>query len=84
LIGGGMLLIVLGLIIGRMIRWCLDVLNHHIFKSSLTYNAYLPILCILWVRLLASGGSMLLYVKELFLIVICLALLERYGTQLKY
>lgn len=80
LIGGGMLLVVFGFITGWLIRWSLMLIRFKVFKSSFTFYAYLPLVCILWVKVLASGGNLLLPMKELMLVVICLFLLERYGA----
>jgi len=80
LVGGGVFLAVCSLIIGWFIRWSSSVLRLKIFKSKYTFQAYLPLLCILWVKLLSSGGNLMLYLKELILVVICLVILERYGT----
>lgn len=83
LIGGGIFMSVFGFVVGWLIRWSLMFLKFKIFKSSFTFQAYLPIVCILWVKLLSSGGNMFLPMKELFLVVVCLFLLERYATTSK-
>ncbi|MFK5892765.1 MAG: hypothetical protein QM504_06060 [Pseudomonadota bacterium] len=80
LIGGGIFLIVFGFIVGWVIRWGLMLLRYNVFKSEFTLQAYLPFFCILWVKLLSSGGLVLLPMKELFLVTICLVFVERYGT----
>ena len=80
LVGGGLLLAVSGFVAGWVIRWSLMFIRFNIFKSSFTFQAYLPIVCILWVKVLSAGGNILLPMKELFLVVVCLFLLERYGT----
>lgn len=82
LIGGGLFLAVFSFMFGWFIRWSSSVLRLRIFKSDFTFQAYLPLLCILWVKLLSSGGNVSLYVKELVLVITCLYLLERYGTQI--
>jgi len=83
LVGGGIFLIVFSFIVGALIRGSVVILKYKVFRSGYTFQAYLPLLCILWVKLLASGGGMALYMKELFLVVVCLALLERYGVRSK-
>lgn len=80
LVGGDVLLIVSGFIAGWVIRWSLMFIRFNVFKSSYTFYAYLPIVCILWVKVLASGGNLMLPMKELMLIVICLFWLEKYAT----
>jgi len=80
LVGGGVLLAISGIIAGWAIRWSLMFIRFKVFKSSLTFYAYLPLVCILWVKVLASGGNLLLPMKELMLVVFCLFLLERYAT----
>jgi len=83
LVGGGLLLAVSGFIAGWVIRWSLMFIRFKVFKSSFTFYAYLPLVCVLWVKVLASGGNLLLPMKELMLVVICLFLLERYATTSK-
>jgi len=80
LIGGSFFLAVCSFITGWLLRLGSIFLKFKVFKSKYTFQAYLPLLCIFWVKLLASGGSLMLYMKELLLVVIFLVLLERYGS----
>ena len=81
LVGGGLLLVVSGFVAGWVIRWNLMFIRFKVFKSSFTFYAYLPLVCILWVRVLAAGGNLALPMKQLLLEVIFLFLLERYATK---
>jgi len=83
LVGGDLLLVISGFIAGWAIIWSLMFIRYKVFKSSFTFYAYLPLVCILWVKVLASGGNLLLPMKELMLVVICLFLLEKYATTSK-
>ncbi|MFK5950445.1 MAG: hypothetical protein QM500_16950 [Methylococcales bacterium] len=78
LIGGGLFLSVCCLLIGIIIRYTSSFIQIILFKSKYTFNAYLPLLCILWVKLLSSGGNLMLYIKELVLVIVCLMLIERF------
>ena len=76
LIGGVPFLIFGCFIIGWCFRWISMFIRKYIL-SSIAFNAYLPMLCILWVKLLCSGGLIPLYMKELILIVSFLYFAER-------
>lgn len=79
---GGVGFLSLGCFItGWVIRWSSNYLRRKIFKLPFTFQAYLPLFCILWIKLLSSGGNMELYIKELILVIVCLAFMERYGTR---
>lgn len=80
LVGGVVFLSISCFIIGWVIRWCSVYLRTKVFKLNYTYHAYLPLFCILCVKLLSSGGNILLYVKEMFLVVLCMVFMEKYGT----
>jgi len=82
LVGGGFFLAIACLIVGMFIRLSSSFIQMKVFNSSYTFNAYLPLLCILWVKLLSSGGNLSLYIKELLLVVLCMYLLERSSTVL--
>lgn len=77
LIGGIPFLTFGCLVIGWVFRWSSLCIKDYIFLSSTTFNAYLPLLCILWVKVLASGGMISLFIKELILVVGCLFVVER-------
>jgi len=83
LVGGDLLLAVSGFFAGWVIIWSLMFIRYKVFKSNFTFYAYLPLVCILWVKVLASGGNLLLPMKELMLVVFCLFLLEKYATASK-
>lgn len=80
LVGGGLLVVVSGFVLGWVIRLSILFIRFKAFKSSFTFDAYLPLVCILWVRVLAGGGNILLPMKQLLLEVILFYLFERYGT----
>lgn len=63
-------------IIGWSFRWISMFIRKYLL-SSIAFNAYLPMLCILWVKLLCSGGMIPLYMKELILVVSVLYFAER-------
>lgn len=81
LVGGVGFLSLGSFIVGWVIRWSSNFLRQKVFRLSFTFQAYLPLFCILWVKLLSSGGDIELYIKELFLVILCLAFMERYGTR---
>lgn len=83
LVGGSVFLLVFCFVLGWLIRWSVIYLKCKVLMSNLTHQAYLPILCIFWIKLLAFGGNILLPMKELLLVVLCIFLLERYGTSSK-
>lgn len=76
LIGGLPVLIFGCFIIGWSFRWISMCIRKYIL-SSIAFNAYLPMLCILWVKVLCSGGLIPLYMKELILVVSLLYFVER-------
>jgi hypothetical protein len=79
-LSGGMVgLICGGLLLGACIGTSFFALRRWVFRYAVTYEALLLSLCVLWVKLLSSGGLILLYVKEWFLVVFCVALIERAG-----
>ncbi len=77
LVGGSPLLVIGCFVLGWMFRWLTMWIKNRILASDTTFNAYLPFLCILWVKVLCAGGMLLLYSKELMLIVGCLYCVER-------
>jgi len=81
LIGGEPLLVVgcfgLGWIFSCLTMWIKDTL----LTFETTFYAYFPFLCILWVKALSAGGMLLLYFKELVLILGCLYCVERLCCQ---
>lgn len=77
LIGGVPFLVFGCLIMGWAIRWTSTYTTNHIFLYSITFDAYLPFFCVLWVKILASGGLIPLYMKELALGIGCLFVIER-------
>lgn len=81
LAGGGALLTLGCFVIGWIIRWSSRWIREKVFRSPVTFQAYLPLFCILWIKLLSSGGVMELYIKELILVVACLAVMERVFTR---
>jgi hypothetical protein len=76
LIGGVPFLITGCFIIGWAFRWTSTLIMKHLL-SPIAFNAYLPMLGILWVKVLAAGGMLPLYLKELALVVIFLFFVER-------
>lgn len=81
LIGGGLMLSLCSFILGWIIRASANHLNKNIFKLDFTFQAYLPLLCIFWIKLISSGGNLTLYIKEFILVVISLIFMERFGTR---
>jgi len=77
LVGGSPLLVIGCFVLGWMFRWLTMWIKSRILAAETTFNAYLPFLCILWVKVLCAGGMLLLYFKELMLIVGCLYCVER-------
>jgi hypothetical protein len=76
LIGGVPFLIFGCFIIGWSFRWISMFIRKYILSST-AFNAYLPMLCILWVKVLSSGGEIPLFMKELILVVSFLYFVER-------
>jgi hypothetical protein len=75
---GGLPFLVFGcFVLGWAFRWITKCINDRILISHMTFYAYLPLLCILWIKMLSAGGMLSLYVKELILIVGCLYCVER-------
>ncbi|BFU91058.1 MAG: hypothetical protein NTAFB01_22450 [Nitrospira sp.] len=64
-------------VLGWAFRWLAMCIKNRIFTSQVTFYAYLPFLCILWVKVLSAGGMLSLYLKELILIVVCFCCVER-------
>jgi hypothetical protein len=64
-------------VLGWAFRWLAMCIKNRIFTSQATFYAYLPFLCILWVKVLSAGGMLSLYLKELILIVVCFWCVER-------
>lgn len=83
LVGGIPLLITGCFVLGWVFRWITGYLKNRLFTSHMTFYAYLPLLCILWIKMLSAGGMLSLYIKELMLIIGCLYCIERvcYLTQ---
>ncbi len=77
LIGGIPSLILGCLIIGTTIRWTTMFISNHVFSAPSSFEAYLPFFCILWVKVLAAGGGLPLYMKEFTLVLGCLYAMER-------
>ena len=81
---GGIPFLVFGcFVLGRAFRWLSTCIKDRILASEITFYAYLPFLCVLWVKVLCAGGMISLYLKELLLIVGCFYCVERicYRTQ---
>lgn len=77
LVGGSPLLVIGCFVLGWMFRWLTMWIKNRILASETTFNAYLPFWCILCVKVLCAGGMLLLYFKELVLILGCLYCVER-------
>lgn len=77
LVGGIPLLTFGSFVIGWAFRWLAMLIKDRILTSQITFYAYLPLLCILWVKVLSAGGMLPLYLKELMLIVGCFYCVER-------
>lgn len=77
LIGGEPLLVVGCFGLGWMFRCLAMWIKDRLLAFETTFYAYLPFLCILWVKVLSAGGMLFLYFKELVLIGGCLYCVER-------
>lgn len=77
LIGGEPLLVAGCFGLGLMFRCLAMWIKDKLLTFDSTFHAYLPFLCILWVKVLSAGGMLLLYFKELVLILGCLYCIER-------
>ena len=75
---GGIPLLTFGcFVIGWAFRWLAMLIKERVLISEITFYAYLPLLCILWVKVLSAGGMLPLYLKELMLLVGCFYCVER-------
>jgi hypothetical protein len=64
-------------VLGWAFRCLAMFIKTRVFTTQATFNAYLPLLCILWIKVLSAGGMLSLYLKELILIVVCFSYVER-------
>ncbi len=77
LIGGVVFLSFGSFVIGWSIRWTASLMRQRAFKYIGIFDAYLPLFCILWVKVLASGGLITLYLKELALVAASLYAIDK-------
>jgi hypothetical protein len=81
LIGGEPFLVLGCFGLGWMFRCLAMWIKDRLLTFETTFHAFLPFLCILWVKVLSAGGMLFLYFKELVLIVGCLYCVERLCCQ---
>jgi len=77
LVGGIPFLVIGCFVMGWTFRSLAMCIKNRMFTSQATFYAYLPFLCILWVKVLSAGGMLSLYLKELILVVVCFWCVER-------